>query len=220
MIKETQMSNTIKKIFLLPLSLVSAITLATVPFAQTASAQQRTAVADGRMSEYQPASAPVLRRGSRSQAVKDVQLLLNQQKFYYGKMDGIYGPRMYSSIVSFQRSRNLPATGVINSKTWEALIDLDKRNSRARFAYMGKYSPATAPVLKVGSRGQAVRDVQTFLKQQGFYVGQVDGIYGRATASAVKSFQQNRAKLRADGIVGSTTWQAMINDKKGPFAIR
>lgn len=48
----------------------------------------------------------------------------------------------------------------------------------------------------------------------------IDGIYGRATTAAVKSFQQNRAKLRADGIVGSTTWQAMINDKKGPFAIR
>ncbi|MEA5597570.1 peptidoglycan-binding protein [Rivularia sp. UHCC 0363] len=134
-------------------------------------------------------------------------------------MDGIYGPRMYSSVITFQRSRNLPATGVINSKTWEALIDLDKRKSPTSFAYLGKYSPASAPMLRIGSRGQAVRDVQTFLKQQRFYVGQVDGIYGRSTAAAVKSFQQNRAKLRADGIVGSSTWQAMINDKKGPFAI-
>ena len=214
------MNNQFTKIVLLPLRIVSAIVLTTVPFAGTATAQQRiVAVADGNMTEYQPASAPVLRRGSRSQAVKDVQLLLNQNKFYYGKMDGIYGPRMYSSIVSFQRSRNLPATGIINSKTWEALIDLDKRASPSRFAYLGKYSPSTAPMLRVGSKGQAVRDVQTYLKQQGFYVGQVDGIYGRATGAAVKSFQQNRAKLTADGIVGSTTWQAMINDKKGPFAI-
>lgn len=214
------MSNQLKKIILLPLGIVSAISLATIPFSESAIAQRRiTAVADGNMTEYQPASAPALRRGSRGQAVKDVQLLLNQNKFYYGKMDGIYGPRMYSSVVSFQRSRNLPATGVINSKTWEALIDLDKRVSPTRFAYLGKYSPSTAPMLKIGSRGQAVRDVQTYLKQQGFYVGQVDGIYGRATASAVKSFQQNRAKLRADGIVGSTTWRAMINDKLGPFAI-
>ncbi|MEO1761011.1 MAG: peptidoglycan-binding protein [Cyanobacteria bacterium J06629_18] len=215
------MNNKITQIFLLPLSIVSAITVATVSFAETATAQRRiVAVADGRMTEYQPSSAPMLRRGSRSQAVKDVQLLLNRQRFYYGEMDGIYGPRMYSSVVSFQRSRNLPATGTIDSKTWEALIDLDKRTSPTRFAYMGKYSPSTAPMLKLGSRGKAVRDVQTFLKQQGFYVGQVDGIYGRATASAVKSFQQNRAKLRADGIVGSSTWQAMIDDKKGPFAIR
>lgn len=213
------MSNKIAKIVLLPLSIVSAIAIAAVPFGKTATAQQLWALADGNMTEYSPTSAPVLKRGTRSQAVKDVQLLLNQQKFYYGAMDGIYGPRMYSSIVSFQRSRNLPATGVINSKTWEALIDLDKRTSPTRFAYLGKYSPSRAPMLKVGSRGKAVRDVQTFLKQQGFYVGQVDGIYGRSTAAAVKSFQQNRAKLRADGIVGSSTWQAMINDKKGPFAI-
>ncbi|MEM6754332.1 MAG: peptidoglycan-binding protein, partial [Cyanobacteria bacterium P01_C01_bin.38] len=208
------------KIILLPLGILSAIALSAVPFTESVTAQRRiTAVADGNMTEYQPASAPTLRRGSRGQAVRDVQMLLNQNKFYYGKMDGIYGPRMYSSVVSFQRSRNLPATGVINAKTWEALIDLDKRTLPTRFAYLGKYSPASAPMLKIGSRGQAVRDVQTYLKQQGFYVGQVDGIYGRATASAVKSFQQNRAKLRADGIVGSTTWQAMINNKKGPFAI-
>ncbi len=214
------MNNKITKLIVLPLSIVSAITVATIPIGKPAIAQPKVAaVADGNMTEYQPASAPTLRRGSRSQAVKDVQLLLNQNKFYYGKMDGIYGPRMYSSVVSFQRSRNLAATGIINSKTWEALIDLDKRKSPTRFAYLGKYSPSTAPMLKVGSKGQAVRDVQTYLKQQGFYVGQVDGIYGRATASAVKSFQQNRAKLRADGIVGSTTWQAMINDKEGPFTI-
>jgi peptidoglycan hydrolase-like protein with peptidoglycan-binding domain len=213
------MSNKIAKIVLLPLSIVSAIAITAVPFGKTATAQLSIALADGNMTEYSPTSAPVLRRGSRSQAVKDVQLLLNQNKFYYGAMDGIYGPRMYSSIVSFQRSRNLPATGVINSKTWEALIDLDKRTSPTRFAYLGKYSPSNAPMLKVGSRGQAVRDVQTYLKQQGFYVGQVDGIYGRSTAAAVKSFQQNRAKLTADGIVGSSTWQAMINDKQGPFAI-
>ena len=212
------MSNQLSKIVLLPLSIISAIALTTIPFTESATAQRKiVAVADGDMTEYQPNSAPVLRRGSRSQAVKDVQLLLNQNKFYYGTMDGIYGPRMYSSIVSFQRSRNLPATGVINSKTWEALIDLDKRTSPTRFAYLGKYSPSNAPMLRIGSRGQAVRDVQTYLKQQAFYVGQIDGVYGRATASAVKSFQQNRAKLRADGIVGSTTWKAMIDDKKGSF---
>ncbi len=214
------MNNKIAKIFLLPLGIASAIAITAVPFSKPVMAQRVTAFADGNMTEYSPTSAPVLRPGSRSQAVKDVQLLLNQNKFYYGAMDGIYGPRMRSSIISFQRSRNLPADGVVNAKTWEALIDLDKRTSPTRFAYLGKYSPSTAPMLKVGSKGQAVRDVQTYLKQQGFYVGQVDGIYGRATASAVKSFQQNRAKLRADGIVGSSTWQAMINDKKGPFAIR
>ncbi|MBV6624265.1 MAG: peptidoglycan-binding protein [Rivularia sp. (in: Bacteria)] len=215
------MSNQFAKIVLLPLTIVSALAVATVPFSEHVAAQRRVAaIADGNMTEYSPSSAPLLKRGSRSQAVRDVQLLLNQNKFYYGRIDGIYGPRMRSSVISFQRSRNLPATGVINSKTWEALIDLDKRNSPTRFAYLGKYSPSTAPMLRLGSRGRAVRDVQTYLKQQGFYVGQVDGIYGRATASAVKSFQQNRAKLRADGIVGSTTWRAMINDKKGPFAIR
>lgn len=212
------MSNKIAKIVLLPLSIVSAIAVSVIPFGEPAMAQrQMVAVADGNMTEYKPTSAPVLKPGTRSQAVKDVQLLLRENKFYYGDIDGIYGPRMRSSIISFQRSRNLPGTAVVNAKTWEALIDLDKRTSPTVFAYLGKYSPTSAPMLRVGSRGKAVRDVQTYLKQQGFYVGQVDGIYGRATAAAVKSFQQNRARLRADGIVGSSTWRAMINDKQGPF---
>jgi L,D-transpeptidase ErfK/SrfK len=54
-------------------------------------------------------------------------------------------------------------------------------------------------------RGPDVREVQTRLKEQGFYWGIVDGIYGQATADAVRRFQVAR-DIQADGEVGSTTW--------------
>lgn len=61
---------------------------------------------------------------------------------------------------------------------------------------------------KYGSRGDEVRLIQTKLKNWGYYSGSVDGIYGSATLSAVKSFQKKNG-LTVDGIAGTKTLQAM-----------
>lgn len=42
---------------------------------------------------------------------------------------------------------------------------------------------------KYGSRGQEVTQIQTKLKRWGYYSGNIDGIYGYQTLSAVKYFQ-------------------------------
>ncbi|BAY24014.1 peptidoglycan binding domain-containing protein [Calothrix sp. NIES-2100] len=55
----------------------------------------------------------------------------------------------------------------------------------------------------------AVKDIQAFLKQQGYYTGAVDGIYGSATAASVEAFQQHYANLQNDGIVGRNTWSTI-----------
>lgn len=57
---------------------------------------------------------------------------------------------------------------------------------------------------KIGSRGQEVINIQTRLKNWGYYNGGVDGIYGSRTASAVKSFQRKNG-LTPDGIAGPAT---------------
>lgn len=59
-----------------------------------------------------------------------------------------------------------------------------------------------------GSRGSEVRQIQTKLKQWGYYDGAVDGIFGSKTTAAVKLFQQ-RNGLTADGIAGPATLAAM-----------
>ncbi len=61
---------------------------------------------------------------------------------------------------------------------------------------------------KYGSRGDEVRQIQTKLKNWGYYSGSVDGIYGSATLAAVKSFQKKNG-LTVDGIAGTKTLQAM-----------
>ena len=61
---------------------------------------------------------------------------------------------------------------------------------------------------KYGSRGEEVRTIQTKLKRWGYYTGNVDGIYGSQTLSAVKWFQRKNG-LKEDGIAGKNTLEAM-----------
>lgn len=61
---------------------------------------------------------------------------------------------------------------------------------------------------KYGSTGNEVRQIQTKLKQWGYYSGNIDGVYGSQTLAAVKYFQ-SKNKLVVDGIAGTKTLAAM-----------
>lgn len=61
---------------------------------------------------------------------------------------------------------------------------------------------------RYGSRGAEVSQIQTKLKRWGYYTGNVDGIYGSQTLSAVKYFQRTNG-LTPDGIAGTQTLRAM-----------
>ena len=69
-----------------------------------------------------------------------------------------------------------------------------------------------AAVLRQGSTGGEVKEVQRRLKNWGYYSGAVDGIFGSGTRKAVIYFQQKNG-LTADGIVGKATYKALgMND--------
>lgn len=59
-------------------------------------------------------------------------------------------------------------------------------------------------ISRQGSTGNEVKSIQKKLKELGYYKGEIDGIYGSKTKSAVISFQKN-CGLTADGICGKTT---------------
>ena len=69
-------------------------------------------------------------------------------------------------------------------------------------------STALAAALRVGSRGEEVKQLQTKLKRWGYYTGAVDGIFGSGTKKAVEHFQRKNG-LTVDGIVGSATAKAL-----------
>ncbi len=67
-------------------------------------------------------------------------------------------------------------------------------------------------VLKQGSKGDEVREMQRRLKLWGYYKGSVDGVFGAGTKSAVIAFQKKNG-LKADGVVGKETYKALgMND--------
>jgi len=59
-----------------------------------------------------------------------------------------------------------------------------------------------------GSRGQAVREVQTRLINWGYMQGTADGIFGQLTYDGVVKFQ-NKHGLKPDGVVGPATYEAL-----------
>lgn len=67
---------------------------------------------------------------------------------------------------------------------------------------------ASAELYKKGSGGATVSEIQTRLKNWGYYNGAVDGVYGSQTEKAVRWFQQKNG-LSVDGQVGDQTLAAL-----------
>ena len=67
---------------------------------------------------------------------------------------------------------------------------------------------ASAELYKKGSGGPTVSEIQTRLKNWGYYTGSVDGVYGSRTEKAVRWFQQKNG-LSADGQAGEETLAAL-----------
>lgn len=66
-------------------------------------------------------------------------------------------------------------------------------------------APDGSPVtLHEGEGGALVKNLQQALKREGYYLGEVDGMYGTATTDAVLNFQKAN-KLSMDGIAGEDT---------------
>ena len=63
---------------------------------------------------------------------------------------------------------------------------------------------ATYTTLKLGSSGNAVKNLITELKNQGYYTGAIGTKYTSAVVSAVRKFQQAN-DLTADGVAGAAT---------------
>jgi flagellum-specific peptidoglycan hydrolase FlgJ len=67
---------------------------------------------------------------------------------------------------------------------------------------LAQYDNVSYPILKLGSRGVYVEQIQRLLGVK------VDGIFGLNTLTAVKAFQKEKG-LVEDGIVGKDTWEKM-----------
>lgn len=83
------------------------------------------------------------------------------------------------------------------------------RNDKEKVAQAQEYSESVAAaILRQGSKGSEVKEVQRRLKTWGYYKGSVDGVFGAGTKAAVVAFQKKNG-LKADGVVGKATYKAL-----------
>lgn len=139
---------------------------------------------------------PMVYWGCTGDAVKTLQEKLNAKGFDSGNVDGIFGAKTYAAVTAFQKANSLGVDGIVGKLTWAKLYD----------ATPVSVTPVTAqPMLRTGSRGDAVRKLQELLNAKGYTCGNVDGIFGSKTYAAVLEFQKANS-LGVDGIVGPLTW--------------
>jgi peptidoglycan hydrolase-like protein with peptidoglycan-binding domain len=143
---------------------------------------------------------PTLKKGSKGQAVKDLQEALNALGFAAGKVDGVFGAATEKAVKAFQGSVGIDVDGIAGRVTW---INIDEADQ-------------SEPVLRLGSTGLPVRRLQSRMSAVGFETGGVDGRFNAKTEAAVRLLQQ-QARLAVDGVVGPATWAVVSAlENEGP----
>jgi peptidoglycan hydrolase-like protein with peptidoglycan-binding domain len=132
-----------------------------------------------------------LKLGSRGSAVKTLQTYLNTEG-YNLKVDGSFGKLTLAAVKDYQGKNALEVDGKVGPKT------------RAKInAAIVAATPVPVVTLKLGSKGDAVKTLQTTLNSKGYKLA-VDGSFGKLTLAAVKDYQGKNG-LVVDGRVGPKT---------------
>ena len=158
-----------------------------------------------------------LRQGSSGQNVRLVQFWLKIARTVYSSLnnitvDGIFGSSTAAAVRRFQAYFGLTSDGVVGRTTWNKLYEV--YNDIANRLLSPSLRPGEYPgVLRNGSTGTAVRELQFYLYLMSAYQSSIpsvsiDGRFGAATEAAVRAYQRF-AGLTVDGIVGRKTWDSL-----------
>ena len=184
-----------------------------------------SADADRPTGKYAAYDKVVLKVGSKGSAVTVLQKALR-----IAPADGAFGPQTKAKVVAYQKARKLSATGIVTSPVWRALsVDAARaassvsrstvrcrvwRPSVVAAKVPGRYAAYDKVVLKVGSKGSAVKVLQSALR-----IKPVDGDFGPQTRAAVVRYQKAR-RLSATGVVTSAVWRALSADARAQAEAR
>ena len=149
---------------------------------------------------------PTLAFGSRGAAVRTAQTLLTRHG-YPVPATGYFGPITRNQVRRFQAAKRIRTTGNIGPLTWAAL-------QRRPTAPTSAPTPQGRPILRLGSRGTAVRTAQTLLTRHGYRVP-VTGVFDERTRQQVRRFQAAKG-IRTTGNVGPLTWAALERTRRPP----
>ncbi len=107
-------------------------------------------------------------------------------------------PATSKRVAAFQHDRGLPMTGVVDSLTWDRLVE-------GSWALGSRLLFCAKPFL----RGEDVANLQVRLARLGFNPGRLDGIFGPKTEVALKEFQTNTG-LEVTGVLSRRAFDEIL----------
>jgi peptidoglycan hydrolase-like protein with peptidoglycan-binding domain len=146
--------------------------------------------------------------GTGGAEVSNIQQCLKRLGYFSGPVTGNYGPRTKDAVARYQRANRLPAIGSVGPQTQRLLRSQCNVRGTSRPIARNPVNN-TSGVLKLGSRGVAVSNLQRNLLRLGYFNGPVSGTFGPQTQQAVILFQR-RNGITADGVVGSRTQNTIV----------
>lgn len=157
-----------------------------------------------------------LRYRDENEAVRQMQLALNQLGYSTGGTDGKFGPATEKAVRQFQSNNGLKVDGAAGSNTLTLLYQkVSQSGTSVAPGVTVTSAPATSTSgkglfggdyskMEYGESSSRVKLLQQALKDLGFLTGKVDGKFGAGTKQSVVAFQQAN-NLTADGKAGRQT---------------
>ena len=174
-----------------------------------------------------PATGSTMKLNSTGALVGELQQKLKTLGYYNGEITDKYDTATKNAVVAFQKKNGLKADGLAGAET-RKLVESEEAlpaDATPTPAVTPSPTPTAEPVWVIpksnvenGSEGDDAKNVQTRLKELGYYRGKVDGKFGRASVNALKSFQTNNG-LKADGIAGKSTYEKLYSADAIPFTV-
>lgn len=165
--------------------------------------------------------------------IKAIQQNLKGLGYYGGSADGVGGSSTRSAVINFQADSRLWQDGVVGGGTNSRLLSR-VRSVQQNLKGLGYYKGAVDGSYGDGTRSSVINyqankslwqdgvagagtrsrlsgevsNVQSLLKQKGYYTAAVDGQFGQGTRTALIAFQRQNG-LTADGVAGPRTITAL-----------
>ena len=153
--------------------------------------------------------------------VQVVQYFLNVLSAYYNTIptvdiNGVLNTQTRTAIMEFQKTFNLPITGLVDEQTWTTMF-----NAVSGILNTLPPSVIALPALlwpgityQLGSEGPGVYLIQQYLSYiasvlEGIPPAEPDGIYGPRTELAVRTFQEYFG-IDVTGVVDRYTWDRIV----------
>lgn len=173
------------------------------------------------ISEVQRQYENPLSVGSSGVAVRVIQYFLSFLGYFNNELspvavDGTFGTNTENAVKEFQQWAGLPVTGIVDPRTWNAIINEYNATIQSLPYEFQSYSAFLYPgyVLSEGATGKAVEQLQTYLKTISQNIDSVpsvvvDGVFGPRTRAAVEEVQRLYG-LPQTGTVGVLVWNAIV----------